>query len=205
MIEIPFCFSLEKKGRARRGGISEYLQGSHLCPSSWALFIFCLWVVMIPSSGFAQYSASYVGISLSELERALGKVSGTISFAPRPGSEQGTLEARLAGNAGLVQAAGSPGNLSVVVLWVPIANGKFAKTRSREYLEALVRLFTNDSDPMVRWTEQVLEHAVTEGASTPYLESQFLDEQQFKATYLPTLSPPMLSLTVTGGEQGTSR
>lgn len=75
----------------------------------------------------AQYPPSYLNISLSELETALGIVNGPVVFAPRLGSEQGTLEARLIENAGIVQAAGSPGNLSVVVLWFPIAKGAFAQ------------------------------------------------------------------------------
>ena len=204
MSEILLFPPLKKGGSAWRGGIFGYLLGS--CrPFSCALFAFYLWAFMVPSFGLAQFSSSYIGISLSELETALGKVNGPISFAPRPGSGQGTLEARLAESAGLVQVAGSPGNLGVVVLWVPSANGKFANARSREYLDALVRLFTNDSGPMLHWTEQMLERAVAENGSTPYIESQFLDERQFKATYLPTLSPPMLSLTVTGGEKGTPR
>lgn len=205
MSEIPPVPSLKKGGHARRGGIFGRLQGAYRHPFFWALSVCCLWAFMAPFPIFAQYAASYVDISLSELKAALGTVAGPISFAPRPGSEQGTLEARLAENAGLVQAAGSPGNLGVVVLWVPIAKGKFASARSREYLEALVRLFTNDSGPILHWTEQVLEHAVAEGTSTPHLESQFLGERQFKATYLPTLSPPMLSLTITGEGRGTSR
>jgi len=69
----------------------------------------------------------------------------------------------------------------------------------------LIQLLTNDSAPILRWTEQVLERAVAEKGSTPYLESQFLQERQFKVTYTPTLSPPMLSLTVTGGGQGDPR
>jgi hypothetical protein len=142
-----------------------------------------------------------LGISLSEIETALGKVSGPISFVPRPGSDQGTLEARLAENAGIVQTAGSPGNLGVVILWFPIDKGAFAHKRSREYLDAFVKLLTHDSAPILRWTEQVLERAVAENGSTPYLESQLLEERQFKVTYTPTLSPPMLSLTVAGGGQ----
>jgi hypothetical protein len=146
-----------------------------------------------------------LGISLSELETALDKVSGSVTFAPRPGSDQGTLEVKLAENAGIVQTAGSPGNLGVVVLWFPIEKGKFANKSSRRYLEAFVQLLTNDSQSIVRWIEQVLERALAENGSAPYLESQLLEERQFKATYMPTLSPPMLSLTVTGGGQGAPR
>lgn len=166
---------------------------------------FFLQLFLLSSLAFAQYPPSYLGISLSELEAALGKIDGPVSLTPRPGSEQGTLETRLAKNAGLVQAAGSPGNLAVVVLWFPIHSGKFAHEKSREYLDAFVKLLTTDSAPILRWTEQVLERAVAENGSTPYLESQLLEERQFKVMYTPTLSPPMLSLTVTGGEQGIPR
>lgn len=166
---------------------------------------FFLQLFFLSSLALAQYPPSYLGISLSELETALGAVDGPVSLTPRPGSEQGTLEARLAKNAGLVQAAGSPGNLGVVVLWLPIQRGAFAHEKSREYLAAFVKLLTTDSTPILRWTEQVLERALAENGSTPYLESQLLEERQFKVTYTPTFSPPMLSLTVTGGGQGIPR
>ena len=196
---------LIKGGRVQHGGILRCWRW--LCPSLFlrTLLAFPLCFFILFSFVFAQYPPSYLGLSLSELETALGKVNGPISLAPRPGSEQGTLEARLAENAGLVQAAGSPGNLGVVVLWVPTDKGKFASAKSREYLEALVRLLSNESESILRWTEQVLERAAAEEGSTPYLESQLLDKRQFKATYLPTLSPPMLSLIVTGGGQGALR
>ena len=193
---------LIKGGRVQRGGIlGGWLWLCHrLLLQALGAFPLCFFI--LSSFVLAQYPPSYLGLSLSELEAALGKVNGPISLAPRPGSEQGTLEARLAENAGLVQAAGSPGNLGVVVLWIPTDKGKFASVKSREYLEALVRLLSNESEPVLRWTEQVLERAAVAESSTPYLESQLLDKRQFKATYLPTLSPPMLSLTVTGGGQG---
>lgn len=205
MNEIPPSPPLKKGGSAKRGGI--FIRQQFLnCISSYGM---CLWLILslsvLPSSAFAQYPPSYLGISLSELETVLSKVNGAVSFAPRPGSDQGTLEAKLAENAGIVQTAGSPGNLSVVVLWFPIEKGKFANERSRRYLEAFVQLLSNDNQSILRWTEQVLERAVAEGGATPYLESQLLEERQFKATYLPTFSPPLLSLTVTGGGQGAPR
>jgi hypothetical protein len=64
---------------------------------------------------------------------------------------------------------------------------------------------TDDKDPLVRWAEQVLEHGVAEKGSTPYLESRLINERQFKAMYMPTLTPPMLSLTVEASGQGSSR
>jgi hypothetical protein len=90
---------------------------------------------------------------------------------------------RLPESAGIVQAAGSPGNLSVVVLWLPVvATGKFASAKSRPYLVAFVEVFTRESDPVVRWIEQVLERAVAEKANTPHLESQLFDDRQLKVT-----------------------
>jgi len=115
------------------------------------------------------------------------------------------LEARLKENAGIVQAAGSPGNLGIVVLWLPIEKGKLAHESSREYLKAFIKLLTTDSDLILRWTEQVLERAVAENGATPYLESLLLDERQFKVTYTPTLVPPMLSLSIIRGGQGSPR
>lgn len=164
-----------------------------------------LFLYLFPVFSLAQYSSAYIGISLSELQAALSKVSGSVTLTPRPGSNQGTLEAKLAENAGVVQAAGSPGNLSAVVLWFPIEKDKFAHEKSRQYLTAFIQLLTNDSQSIMRWTEQVLERAVVESDGAPYLESQLLEERQFKVTYTPTLSPPMLSLTVTGGGQRAPR
>jgi hypothetical protein len=136
----------------------------------------------------------------------LEKIGGPVAFATRSGSASGTQEARLPENAGLVQAAGSPGNLSVVVFWAPVdAKGKLASVKSRQYMEAFVDVFAKESGPLIRWVEHVLERAVAEGGSTPHLESQFLEDRQFKATYVPTLSPPMLSLAVQGGGQGAPR
>ena len=142
-------------------------------------------------------------MTLSELQTGLSKVSGPVTFALRPGSSQGTQEVRLPESAGIVQAAGSSGNLSVVVLWLPVvATGKFATAKPRPYLVAFVEVFTRESDPVVQWIEQVLERAVAEKVNTPHLESQLFDDRQLKVTYVPTLSPPMLSITVEGGGQG---
>ena len=171
----------------------------------WTWRLLFLWAMTIAPSAFAQFS-SYLGVTLSELQAALEKGGGPLAFAPRPGSAQNTQEARLLENAGVVQAGGSAGNLSVVVLWLPTdGKGKFASVKTRLYLDAFAQLFTDDSAPLVRWVEQVLERAVTEGGDTPSLESQLLDERQFKAMYTPTLSPPMLSLTVEASGSGASR
>jgi len=157
-------------------------------------------------SSFAQFASSYLNVTLSELQAGLSKVSGPVTFTPRPGNSQGTQEVRLPESAGTVQAAGSPGNLSVVVLWLPVAaTGKFASTKSRPYLVAFVEVFTRESDPVVLWIEQVLERALAEKGNTPHLESQLFDERQLKVTYVPTLSPPMLSMTVEDSGQGAPR
>lgn len=154
---------------------------------------------------FAQYSFSYLHVTLSELQAALEKVKGPATFAPRPGSEHATQEARLPENAGVVQAAGSPGNLSAVVLWLPVSSGKLTNARSRQYLEAFAAFFTENSGPIVRWVEQVLERAVAENDGTPHLESQLVDDRQLKVMYSPSLTPPMLSVTVNAGEQSGPR
>jgi hypothetical protein len=179
--------------------IFESLRCSVLAWLSFSLFFF-------PLPAYAQYGSAYLGVTLSELQTALGKVNGTITFAPRPGSTQGTQEARLPENAGVVQAAGSPGNLSAVVLWLPVdAKGKLASVKSRQYLEAFISLFTDDAAPIVRWTEQVLERAVAEGGSTPHLESQLVEDRQLKVMYSSSLTPPMLSVTVNVGGQSALR
>jgi len=206
-MHLYFSYALRLRSRYAQG---ERKRVSSFCSyqqyTQWQIVtLFLLPLFLLSSLALAQYPPSYLGISLSELEAALGAVNGPVSFAPRPGSEQGTLEARLSENAGIVQVAGSPGNLDVVVLWFPIEKSAFAHKRSREYLNAFIQLLSNESGPIVRWTEQVLERAVAEKGSTPYLESQLLDERQFKVTYTPTLVPPMLSLTVTRGGQGAPR
>lgn len=105
-------------------------------------------------------------------------------------------------NAGIVQAGGNPENLVAVVLWLPVdAKGKLAGTAARSYLDAFVRFFLSDSEEITRWVEQVLERAVTDAGNTPYLESHLLAQHQFKAMYVSTLSPPMLSLTVVAAEE----
>src|SRR5262245_27878755 len=95
-----------------------------------------------PAFAFDPSLSPRLGISLSTLQTTLGKVAGPVTFAPRPGSSQGTQETRLPENAGVVQAGSSPENLSVVVLWMPVdAQGKLAGAKPKLYLEALVRLF----------------------------------------------------------------
>ncbi len=183
---------------------SLHLRGGLLsCYYGRVLIFFFLSLLVFPASCFAQYPSSYLNVTLSELQAGLSKVSGPVTFTPRPGNSQGTQEVRLPESAGTVQAAGSPGNLSVVVLWLPVAaSGKFASAKSRPYLVAFVGVFTGESDPVARWIEQVLERALVEKATTPHLESQLFDERQLKVTYVPTLSPPMLSITVEGSGQG---
>jgi len=89
-----------------------------------------------------------------------------------------------------------------VVLWLAVdPKGKLAGVKARPYLDAFVRLFTSDSEPIVLWIPQVLERAVADTGSAPHLESQLLDKYQFKAVYVPTLSPPIVSLTVVAAEE----
>lgn len=162
-----------------------------------------LFPLLSPARGSAQYQPSYLNVSLSELQASLRTVDSAVTFAPRPGSAHGTQEARLPENSGVVQAAGSPGNLSVIVLWLPVGtNGQFVNAKSRPYLAALLRVFTEEGDAVVRWVERVLGHAMEDGGKTSHLESQLFDHRQLKALYVPTLSPPMLSLTVEAGGQG---
>ncbi|HEV8717630.1 MAG TPA: hypothetical protein VGX03_33005 [Candidatus Binatia bacterium] len=153
---------------------------------------------------FDPYLSPRLGIPLTTLQTTLEKVGGSIIFAPRPGSQQGTQEARLPDNAGIVQAGGDSANLTAVVLWLPVdATGKLAGAKARPYLAAFVRLFTPKSEAIMLWIPQVLERAVVDSGSGPHLESQLLDRHQFKAMYVPTLSPPMLSLTVVAAEEQT--
>jgi hypothetical protein len=166
-----------------------------------------LTVLLVSSAlwAFDPYFSSHLDIALSELQVALAKVHGPVTFGPRPGSTQGTQEARLPENAGVVQAAGSAGNLAVIILWLPVdASGKLVGANARQYLEAFLQLLTDDKGPLVRWVEQVLERGVAEKGSAPYLESRLIDERQCKAMYMPTLTPPMLSLTVEASGQGSS-
>ena len=129
-----------------------------------------------------------------------------MTFAPRPGSQQGTQEARLPGNAGIVQAGGGVENLAAVVLWLPVdAKGKFVGATARLYLDSFVRLFLADSEEITRWVEHALARAATESGKEPHLESRLLDKHQFKLTYVPTLSPPMCSLTIIAADEGEGR
>ena len=151
---------------------------------------------------FDPYLSPRLGLSLAALQKALEKVAGPLTFTPRPGSQQGTQEARLPENTGIVQAGGDAANLAAVILWLPIdAQGKFAGAKARPYLSAFIELFTSDSEQMVLWVDQVLERAIADTGSAPHLESQLLAKHQFKATYLHSLSPAMLSLTVVAAEE----
>jgi hypothetical protein len=144
-----------------------------------------------------SYFSTRLGISLSTLQEALGKVAGPAVFAPRPGGSQGTQEARLPGNAGIVQAGGDRGNLTTVVLWLPVdTQGKLIGPNARLYLNTFIRLFTPDSESVVLWVDQVLGRALAESKGAPHLEALLSTGHQFKATYMPTLSPAMLSLSV---------
>ena len=166
-------------------------------------FLFFALIVALNWSGppaFARdsYFSTRLGISLSTVQETLGKVAGPVTFTPRPGSKQGTQEARLAGNVGIVQAGGDPGNLTTVVLWVAVdAHGKLVGADARPYLNAVVQLFTADSEPILIWVDQVLSRAIAESKGSPHLEASLFAGHQFKATYMPNLSPPMLSLAVT--------
>jgi hypothetical protein len=163
-------------------------------------FIACLSVT--PVHAFDPYLSPRLGLSLAALRAALEKVAGPVTFAPRSGSSQGTQEARLPENAGIVQAGGNTENLTAVVLWLPVdAKGKLAGAQAQPYLDAFVQLFTSENESVVLWVDQVLARAIADGGSAPHLESQLLAEHQFKATYMPTLSPPMLSLTVVAATQ----
>jgi hypothetical protein len=170
------------------------------------LGIFSVCLSGATTRAFDPYLSPRLGISLTTLQTTLEKVGGSIVFAPRSGSQQGTQEARLPDNAGIVQAGGDKENLTAVVLWLPVdATGKLAGAKARPYLEAFVRLFLPEGAAIMRWVPEVLERAVADSRGSPHLESQLLDKYQFKALYAPTLSPPMLSLTVvTAEDQGPS-
>jgi hypothetical protein len=170
---------------------------------------FCVVVIVVSlgvasTCAFDPYLSPRLGVSLTTLQTTLAKVTGPVTFVPRPGSSQGTQEARLPENAGFVQASSSPENLSVIVLWLPVdTKGKLAGPKAKLYLGAFVGLFTSDSEPVILWIEQVLQRAIEDGGSAPQVDSLLLDQHQFKTSYLPTLSPPMLSLTVTAGGEDT--
>lgn len=156
-----------------------------------------------PACAADRSFAPRLGVSLATLAHALAEVAGPVSFAPRPGSPQGTQEARLPAGAGIVQAAGDAGNLTAVVVWLPLAaHGRLPAGQARRYVEAVLRLFTSDSEAVVVWLEQVLSRAVTEAAGAPSLQALLFSRYQFKAMYLPTSTPPLVSLTVTAvGEE----
>ena len=148
------------------------------------------------------YAPRRLGVSLATLQKELEKVGGPVTFAPRSGSTSGTLEARLPENAGTVQVAGGIENLAVIVLWLPVdKEGNLVGAKARAYVETVVTNFVSESEQLVLWVGQVLKRAVAEPRSTPYLESQLADKYQFKATYLPARSPPMMSMTVTATEE----
>jgi hypothetical protein len=164
---------------------------------SLALSLFCL---IAHAADF--YAARRLGVSLATLQKGLEQVAGPVTFAPRSGSTQGTQEARLPENAGIVQVAGGNENLAVVVLWLPVdKQGNLVGAKARVYVETVVANFVSESEQLVLWVDQVLKRAIAEPRSAPYLESQLADKYQFKATYLPALSPPMMSLTVAATEE----
>jgi len=173
--------------------------------TSWKLTLFILFAVCI--NGEVAYAADLylsrrLGVSQSTLQKSLEKVGGPVTFTPRPGSTQGTQEARLPEHAGIVQAGGGSENLAVVILWLPVdQQGRLSGAKAQSYLDALVRNFTAESEQVVLWIDQVLRRAVAETRGGPHLESQLFGRYQFKATYAPSLSPPMISLTVTAAEE----
>lgn len=161
-------------------------------------FLFFVYPVTLPPS-YADdiYLARRLGISLTTLQKSLEKVGGPVTFAPRSGSTQGTQEARLPENAGIVQAGGGNENLAVVILWLPVdKEGKLAGPQARVYLKSFTETFLSDSEPVSLWIDEVLKRAVADSASGPYLEAQLFDKYQLKATYMPTLNPPMVSLAI---------
>lgn len=163
---------------------------------SLALLLFC------PTAHAADFSATRrLDVSQETLRKGLEKIGGPVTFTPRVGSKQGTQEARLPENAGLVQAGGDPANLTTVVLWLPVDDkGNLVGMNARAYLEAVVANFVRERERITLWVEQVLKRALSEARGTLHLESQLMEKYQFKATYTPTLSPPMMSLTVTAAE-----
>ncbi|MBI3800268.1 MAG: hypothetical protein HY268_25245 [Deltaproteobacteria bacterium] len=161
------------------------------------LGVFTVCLSSVTARAFDLYLSPRLGISLTTLQSSLRQVGGSLVFTPRPGSQHGTQEARLPDDAGIVQVGGDKENLTTVVLWLPVgATGKLAGAKAQSYLDAFVRLFAPESEVVLRWIPQVLERAVADSGGGPHLESQLLDKHQFKTMYVPTLSPPMLSLTV---------
>ncbi|MGE0823196.1 MAG: hypothetical protein AB7G75_24910 [Candidatus Binatia bacterium] len=141
--------------------------------------------------------ARRLGISLATLQESLEKVGGSVTFAPRPGSAQGTQEARLPNQAGVVQAAGDAENLGVVVVWAPIdQQRKTVAAEARGYLETLTGMFLADREKVLLWVDQVINRAIEERAEQSHLESQLFDGYQMKVMYATSLSRPMVSLTI---------
>jgi hypothetical protein len=68
-----------------------------------------------------------------------------------------------------------------------------------------VQLFIPESESILLWIPQVLERARGDSGNGPHLESHLLDKHQFKAMYVPTLSPSMFSLTVVAAEEQKAR
>lgn len=161
-----------------------------------ATFVSCLSAAFVYAADYTP--SKRLGISLATLQQSLEKVDRPVVFAPRSGSTQGTQEARLPNKAGVVQASGDHDNLAVVVLWMPIdQQKKRIELGSRGYLDVLMRKMISDSEPVALWLDQVLQRALSESPGSSHLESQLFDTYQLKAMYVPSLSPPMLSLTVT--------
>jgi hypothetical protein len=162
-------------------------------------FLFFVYPAPLPTSyADDSYLFRRLGISLTTLQKSLEKVGGPVTFAPRSGSTQGTQEARLPENAGIVQAGGGNENLAVVILWLPVdPKGNLVGTKARVYLEAVVANFVSEREQIVLWVDQMLRRAVAEARNAQYLESQLAEKYQFKATYMPTLNPPMVSLAIT--------
>lgn len=172
-------------------------QSPSLLSLSLLLLLFC------PTAHATDFSAARrLGLSLTTLQQSLEKVGGPVTFTARAGSTQGTQEARLPENAGLVQVGGGNENLTVVVLWLPVDNkGNLVGTKATAYLRAVVTTLVSDSEHIIPWVDQMLRRAVAEARSTPYLESQLAGTYQVKAAYLPSLVPPMLSLTLTATQE----
>lgn len=173
------------------------LQSPSLLSLSLILLLFC------PTAHATDFSAARrLGISLTTLQKSLEKVGGPVTFTVRAGSTQGTQEARLPENAGLVQVDESSANLTVVVLWLPVDNkGNLVGTKAAAYLRAVVATLMSETEHLVLWVDQMLRRAVAEARSAPYLESQLAGTYQVKAAYLPSLVPPMLSLTLTATQE----
>ena len=176
--------------------MKERFNRTSLFSLSLALLIFCS-----PAHAADFSAARRLGVSQETLRKGLEKVGGLVTFAPRAGSTQGTQEARLPDNAGLVQVSGANENLTVVVLWLPVDDkGNLIGTKARVYLEAVVANFVREREQIVLWVDQVLTRALAEARGSLYLESQLAEKYQFKVAYVSTLSPPMMSMTVTAAE-----